>query len=186
MNDRKFSFGRLTRSRPLARLLRNLRLRQILLAASQAARISLTPALSHKERGNRPQMAGNGGRSLQFGGSVRDFGVVEILHEPLEPPDGPGVRWLRHRFWRLCDAGQQYCVWNVSAVRKRCRADLPPHSRTLRRFGQFMESPQLISDLLTVHEPACCAAARGATRRSAPCSTIFGSWGDNNSSSAWR
>jgi hypothetical protein len=50
----------LTRSLPLARLPRNLRLRQILLAASQATRIS------RWERGNCRPMVGNDERSHRF------------------------------------------------------------------------------------------------------------------------
>jgi len=47
-----------------------------------------------------------------------------------------------------CDALR--LVFDTAALRKR-----------------FMESSQFFSNLLTAHEPACCAAARGATRQRA-------------------
>jgi hypothetical protein len=78
-----FPFERLTRSRPLARLLRNLRLRQILLAASQAARISLTPALSPRRGGIiRRRLAATSDRTGSWSQCMRK-NRKWALHEPV-------------------------------------------------------------------------------------------------------
>ena len=98
-NRKTFPSQRLTRSRPLARLLRNLRLRQILLAASQAARISLTPALS------RPSSA------------------AAILRKPLKVRAGRGLSkatqcpMLRRTGWeREYSSAGRFCVSKYHAA----------------------------------------------------------------------